>query len=752
MHNALIVGFWSCLALVVYAYVAYPVLIYGARAPSAGASPVPPSGTAGPPSASLVLAAYNEEAVIEDGSATPWRWTTRRKSSRSSSAPTGAPTAPPRSSGGSPIGGSGSSTSAENRGKASVLNDAVARVAGRDRPDVRRQHRDRPGGGARVSSAGSRDPEVGAVVGRLVLVDPATGRNADGLYWKYETFLKQCEGRLGALLGANGAIYAIRRDLYAPIPAGTIVDDFVIPLLAKQRTGCRIVYDCEAVAVEETAPSVGSEFHRRARIGAGGFQSIGMLWRLLDPRRGWVAFAFLSHKVLRWLCPFFLIGAFAANVALAGRPFYRWPSWRSRSRSMRLAVLMAFVPAGAGCLRPLRLTTMFVGMNAALLVGFWRWLLGRQRGAWRRTARLGRGGGDRPMNPITAALIASTVFVRSGVAVARQVRRRRPRPLGRPVLRPGAGRGGRGTATGQSTCSSASPTTSSRSGATLRPRSPGRGSRPGSESTPASSAGSATATAGPPGTPSSTRSRSTSPSTSTPWPASAAQGSARSRSTSTTTTTPPRTCGRRSWTSRGRSPSGTACSPATRPRASWSTASSTATGPWTTRGRTADWCGVNNELDVLRETGCYADFTMPSAPSPTQTRTINSIYYAVDDPDAAQVARPRGRGRRQRPSPAGSLMLIQGPLVLDLERKWGCPRVENGCLQGNQPRAHRPARRLAAARGPGPERGPTGSSSSSTPTGPPRRTRRSCSASRWSSSTAGLAPLGGRRPLSTTIT
>src|SRR5206468_1277835 len=71
------------------------------------------------------------------------------------------------------------------------------------------------------------DPAVGAVCGRLVLTDPATGRNADGLYWKYETFLKKCEGRLGALLGANGGIYAIRRDAFDPIPADTLVDDFV---------------------------------------------------------------------------------------------------------------------------------------------------------------------------------------------------------------------------------------------------------------------------------------------------------------------------------------------------------------------------------------------------------------------------------------------------------------------------------------------------------------------------------------------
>jgi hypothetical protein len=98
------------------------------------------------------------------------------------------------------------------------------------------------------------------------------------------------------------------------------------------------------------------------------------------------------------------------------------------------------------------------------------------------------------------------------------------------------------------------------------------------------------------------------------------------------------------------------------------------------------WCGVNNELDVLRETGCYADFTLPSAPSPTQTRTINRIYYATDDP-----CRPRSHERGvtagTAPPPPDSLLLIQGPLVLDWgRRRWGiAPRVENGCIQGNQP-------------------------------------------------------------------
>ena len=101
-------------------------------------------------------------------------------------------------------------------------------------------------------------------------------------------------------------------------------------------------------------------------------------------------------------------------------------------------------------------------------------------------------------------------------------------------------------------------------------------------------------------------------------------------------------------------------------------------------------CGVNNELDVLRETGCFADFTLPSYPSPTQTRKINSIYYAVDDPAKAKSHDSGcdiGAG-----SPMGdALTIIQGPLVLDWRRrKYGLlPRVENACLQSNQPPTER---------------------------------------------------------------
>jgi hypothetical protein len=97
------------------------------------------------------------------------------------------------------------------------------------------------------------------------------------------------------------------------------------------------------------------------------------------------------------------------------------------------------------------------------------------------------------------------------------------------------------------------------------------------------------------------------------------------------------------------------------------------------------WCGVNNEIDILIETGCYADFTLPSAPSPTQTCKINRIYYAVDDP-VRPKSHDTGVDVGTAPQPHNSLLLIQGPLLLDwTQRKWGLvPRIENGCIQAGQ--------------------------------------------------------------------
>jgi len=378
--------FWTCAALVVYSYGVYPILI-GWLSRVFGQSSVATVGDPDPwPEVTLLIAAHNEEDVIEqrvenalemdypsdrleivialDGCTDETAEIVRRFESQ----------------------GVRLLDFPDRRGKSAVLNDAMREVEGEIvlLSDANTGIDPRA---ARQLVPWFTDPRVGVVCGRLVLSDPHTGRNVDSLYWKYETFLKQSEGRLGALLGANGAIYAIRKKLYQPIPSQTLIDDFVIPLLAKLRSGCSIIYDPSAVAREETPASVGSEFRRRSRIGAGGFQSVGLLWRLLDPRRGWVALAFLSHKLLRWLCPFFMIGVLVSTLFLLEINFYRLVLM-SQIGFYLVSVLAAFLPPSIKVLKPLRLATMFTSMNLALFVGFWRWLLGTQNGVWARTSHV----------------------------------------------------------------------------------------------------------------------------------------------------------------------------------------------------------------------------------------------------------------------------------------------------------------------------------------------------------------------------
>src|SRR5262249_34214841 len=110
-------------------------------------------------------------------------------------------------------------------------------------------------------------------------------------------------------------------------------------------------------------------------------------------------------------------------------------------------------------------------------------------------------------------------------------------------------------------------------------------------------------------------------------------------------------------------------------------------GNWALCNARADGrcCGVDNEIDILRETGCRVDMTMPAAPSETQTPTINSIYYAVNrpGPGSHNTGTPVGAA----PAPEGGLMLIQGPLLFDWgRRKFGLlPSIENACIQSSQP-------------------------------------------------------------------
>lgn len=189
------------------------------------------------------------------------------------------------------------------------------------------------------------------------------------------------------MLGANGAIYAIRRRLFQPLPADTLNDDLTIPLLAKLHSRCRIAYDRHAIAFEETAPSIQAEFRRRVRIGTGGYQALTRLWPLLHPRFGWTAFAFLSHKVFRWASPLLLVGMLLSNLLLATLPGYRM-ILLAQVVFYAFALIGNRMSLGGRIGRILRLPTLFTAVNAALLVGFVRWLRRPQSGVWVRTPRV----------------------------------------------------------------------------------------------------------------------------------------------------------------------------------------------------------------------------------------------------------------------------------------------------------------------------------------------------------------------------
>ena len=230
------------------------------------------------------------------------------------------------------------------------------------------------------------DPSVGAVVGRLRMVDPLRKDVRESLYWKLETLLKHYEGKRGCVVGANGGLYAIRRLLFQPLRKDTIVDDLVIPLRIGLR-GWRVPFEAAAVAFEATTEDAGREFARRVRIGAGNWQTLVRHAEVLDPRLGFLAFAFASHKLLRWLTPLLL------TIALVGTlPLAVVGGWGFRALlAAQVAVYgLAYLGARgtAGWLeRPASLAHYFVGMNVALAAGFWRFVRGTQGAAWNRTER-----------------------------------------------------------------------------------------------------------------------------------------------------------------------------------------------------------------------------------------------------------------------------------------------------------------------------------------------------------------------------
>ena len=160
------------------------------------------------------------------------------------------------------------------------------------------------------------DPTVGVVSGQVILKNEhADFSQSENLYYRYERYLQERETLLGSMLGADGAMYALRKNHYSAVQGATIIDDFVIPMQVV-RQGYRIVYEPEAIGYEDSAPNLKAEFSRKIRNGAGLVQMMKQGYGTPTAKQKMLWFQFFSHKFMRWVMPLALVALLLSNLRL----------------------------------------------------------------------------------------------------------------------------------------------------------------------------------------------------------------------------------------------------------------------------------------------------------------------------------------------------------------------------------------------------------------------------------------------------
>jgi poly-beta-1,6-N-acetyl-D-glucosamine synthase len=237
------------------------------------------------------------------------------------------------------------------------------------------------------------DPRVGGVAGEKKIIqrdkDKAAGAG-EGIYWKYESFLKKLDSDFYSVVGAAGELFSVKTALFHEAAEGTIIEDFVQSLQICME-GYVIRYEPAAYAVETASASMKEEQKRKIRITAGAFQAMGILKDLFNVfRYPLLSFLFISHRVLRWtLCPLCLVICFISNMLLvyhgSGRfydvfflaqtVFYAvsFTGWLMASRNLKLKAL--YIPY------------YFLFMNLSVFLGFYRFIRNRQSSVWEKAAR-----------------------------------------------------------------------------------------------------------------------------------------------------------------------------------------------------------------------------------------------------------------------------------------------------------------------------------------------------------------------------
>lgn len=238
-----------------------------------------------------------------------------------------------------------------------------------------------------------QDPRVGGVAGEKRIFkkesDNASG-SGEGIYWKYESFLKKKDAEVYSIVGAAGELFSVRTELFEAPDENMIIEDFYMSMRITAR-GYRFAYEPNAYATETASASVEEEWKRKVRIAAGGFQAMAKLRYLLNIFRfGILTFQYVSHRVLRWtLAPLFLPIIFLSNLALSAltdHPLYKL---------LFAAQCGFYVLALAGYLlrdKPIGIKGFFVPyyfavMNAAVFAGFMRYIRRKQSVVWERAKR-----------------------------------------------------------------------------------------------------------------------------------------------------------------------------------------------------------------------------------------------------------------------------------------------------------------------------------------------------------------------------
>jgi cellulose synthase/poly-beta-1,6-N-acetylglucosamine synthase-like glycosyltransferase len=375
------VVFWTSFLLVVYAYFGYPVLLaLWARVRHRTIAKQPWT-----PAVTVVVAVWNERGIIE-----------RRIRNLLASHYPGEKLSVLVGSDGSDdgtadvVGGMDDPrvrvvAFPERRGKVSVLNDLLAEVTTEVVVFADARQEFAPDA-INELCANLADPAVGCVSGELVLrpKDGATARGV-GLYWKYEKFLRLRESHVGSMLGATGAIYAIKRALFRPIPARVVLDDMFVPLTVIAQ-GLRAVLEPAAKAFDDVAARPEEEHRRKVRTLFGNYQIFKLFPRLCVPGASPIGFQMLSHKVLRVVAPFFLIACFIASVQLADTGGYGL--LLLGQIAFYALALAGHLGQQAGVKGPFtRLTYVpyvFCLLNWSALAGFWRFVTDRQPVTWQK--------------------------------------------------------------------------------------------------------------------------------------------------------------------------------------------------------------------------------------------------------------------------------------------------------------------------------------------------------------------------------